>query len=87
MSIRKATGTRYKDAEERRAGRARETARLWRLVRAAIRVVDSSESVRKGVYCISPDAMIALKHQCDELRIPLRMHDIELLSGEAGPNE
>lgn len=87
MSTRQPLGTRFKDAEQRKATRARETARLWRLVRAAVRLVDSSKPMQKGVYEISPEAMFALKHQCDEMRIPLKLHDLELMSGEADPNE
>lgn len=81
MSTRKATGTRFKDSEQRRGVRSRQTAQLWKLVRAAIRVVDGAHVMGRGVYELHPEAMLALKHLCDEMRFPLKMHDLELLSG------
>jgi len=75
----KAAGTRFKDAEEKRAVRARETAKLWKLVKAAVRVVDTSRPVGRGVYEITPESMIALRHLCDEMRFPLKMHELEML--------
>jgi hypothetical protein len=76
---RSASGTRFKDAEEKRAVEAKETAKLWRLVKAAVRVVDASRSVSRGVYEIAPEAMIALRHLCDEMRFPLKMHQLEIM--------
>lgn len=81
MSTRKATGTRFKDAEQRRAVKSRQTAQLWKLVKAAIRLIDGSRPVGRGVYELAPEAMIALKHHCDEMRFPLKMHELELLNG------
>lgn len=72
---------RFKDAEEKRAKKARETARLWSLVKAAVKVIDSSRVVSRGVYEMDPAAVIALRHHCDEMRFALKMHELELLNG------
>lgn len=80
MSSRQGT-QRFKDAAEKRAVRAKETARLWSLVKAAVRVMDSSRVVSRGVYEVDPAAMIALRHHCDEMRFALKMHELELLNG------
>jgi hypothetical protein len=85
MSSRKATGTRFKDSEQRKAARSRQNAQLWRLVRTAVRLVDASRPMGKGEYEIPPEAMISLKHRCDELRFELKMHDLELL--QEGEND
>lgn len=81
MSTRKATGTRFKDSEQRRGMRSRQNAQLWKLVKAAIRVIDGSRVMGRGLYELAPEAMIALKHLCDEMRFPLKMHELELLNG------
>lgn len=80
MATRSATGTRFKDAEEKRARKSRENANLWKLVKAAIRVVDASRMLGRGQYEIPPEAMIALKHHCDEMRFPLKMMELEAMS-------
>lgn len=79
MATRSATGTRFKDGEERKARRARENANLWKLVKAAIRVIDASRQLGRGQYEIPPEAMIALKHHCDEMRFPLKMQELEAM--------
>lgn len=81
MSSRKATGTRFKIAEEKRARRSMQTARLWRLVRSAVMLVDNAKNVAKGLYEIEPAAMIALRQYCDEMRLPLKIHERELMEG------
>lgn len=79
ISKRPARGTVFKDAEERRAVNAKESSRLWRALRAATRLVDESRPVGRGVYEISPETMIALRHHCESLRHKLEQHDRELL--------
>ena len=79
MATRSGVGTRFKDAEERRAVRSRENANLWKLVKAAIRVVDASRTLGRGRYEIPPEAMVALRHHCDEMRFPLKMMELEAM--------
>jgi len=83
--MRSARGTRFKDAEEKRAKNSHESAKLWKLVKAAIRVIDDSRQVGRGQYEIPPHAMIALKHHCDEMRFPLKMMELE--SMKEGEND
>jgi hypothetical protein len=83
ISKRPARGTVFKDAEERRAVNAKEASRLWRALRAATRLIDEARPVGRGVYEISPETMIALRHNCDSLRHKLEQHDREL-SQEGG---
>lgn len=82
MSSRLSVGTRFKDTEERRAVKTRKTAQLWKLVKAAVKLVDSSRSVRAGLYEIDPAAMLSLRHSCDELRVQLKMHELDLMEVE-----
>ena len=79
MATRSATGTRFSDSAEKRAKVSRETAVLWKLAKAAIRIVDSSRQIGRGQYEIPPEAMIALKHHCDEMRFPLKMMELEVM--------
>jgi acyl-CoA hydrolase len=72
---------RFKDAEERRAQRAKHDSRMWTLVKAAVRLVDSASMMSRGVYEISPAVMIALKHHCDGMRFDLKMQELELQNG------
>lgn len=83
MSARKATGTKFKEHEEKRAKQARKEAQLWKLVKSAIRAVDASRVVGRGVYEIPPELMVALRHQCDELRFPLKMQELEMKKNES----
>lgn len=85
MSTRMATGTRFKEGDERRAMRAKENAQLWKLVKAAMLVIDSSRRVGIGVYEIPPEAMLAMKHRCDDLRFPLKMQELE--AAKEGKND
>lgn len=78
MATRKAEGTRFSETLERRAQRTRLEAQLWKLVKSAVRLVDASRPVGRGVYEIHPEIMIALKHHCDEMRFPLKMQELEL---------
>ena len=78
VSRRHARGTIFKDAEERRAVNAKEVSRLWRALRAATRLADEARSIARGVYEISPEMMISLRHHCDGLRHKLEQHEREL---------
>jgi hypothetical protein len=82
MSTRSASGTRFKQEEDSKAAKAKKVARLWSLVKAVIRMVDSSEYVSKGVYRINPEAMIEVKHFCDEFRFDLKMQRLEIAKAE-----
>lgn len=73
-----ARGTRFKEAEERRGQRAKESARLWKVIKAAIRVVDGSRTIGRGMYELQPEAMIALRHECDGVRHMLAQQEMEL---------
>jgi hypothetical protein len=79
ISRRPARGTVFKDSEERRAAKTKESARLWRALRAATRLTDEARSVGRGVYEISPETMMSVRHHCEGLRHKLEQHERELM--------
>lgn len=82
LSIRsKARGTIFKEAEERRGQRAKEIARLWKVIKAAIRVIECARPIGRGHYEIAPEAMIAMRHECDGIRHLVAQQEAELKAG------
>jgi uncharacterized protein YecE (DUF72 family) len=81
VKISRAEGTRLRPADEKRAKKTRDNAKLWGLVKAAVALVDGSRVMAKGVYEISPAAMIALRHHCDNVRFDLKMQELEMQGG------
>lgn len=75
------TEVRRREREKERCRRAREMARLWKVVRASIRLIDTAELVARGTYRIEPATMTALRHHCDEMRGALAMAERELAEG------
>jgi hypothetical protein len=78
MEFSTARGTRFKENEERRAQRARESARLWKVIKAAVRVLDGSRPISRGVYEIPPEAMISMRHECEGVRHMLAQQEAEM---------
>lgn len=62
-----------RESRRERDEMAREMARLWKLAKSAIRLVDEAKLRDRCIYEIDTTTMLALRHRCAEVRLPIKM--------------
>ena len=71
-----------RESRNEREQMARQMARLWKLAKAAIRLADGAKLRSRGIYEIETSVMLALRHNCAEVSLPIKLAERERAMAE-----